>query len=101
MIQVFVAEIGGRGVFALNADGLAAAKAVLADPDVAAELRQFQTDDAVIWNGIEEVVVRAPQPDEQALWQRAFLQAIGERDVSYEDAVSETWICLLVAVLKP
>lgn len=101
MTQVFVAEIGGRGVLALNADDFAAAKAVLADPDVAAELRQFQTDEAIIWNGTDEVLVRAPQPDEQALWQKAFLQAIGERDVSYEDAVSETWICLLVAVLKP
>ncbi len=101
MTQVFVAEIGGRGVFALNADGLAAAKAVLADPDVRAELRQFQTDDAIVWNGTDEVLIRPPQPDEQALWQKAFLQAIGDRDLNYEDAASETWICLLVAVLKP
>ncbi|HEX5377173.1 MAG TPA: hypothetical protein VFW47_01290 [Phenylobacterium sp.] len=101
MIAVFVAEIVGRPVIALNAEGVAEAEAVLAEPGVRIDLQQFLVDGQALWNGEDEIYVRTPHAAERALWEESFHKALAESGACYEDAVRETWICLLVAVSGP
>ena len=98
MIEVFAADIGGLPAVALNADGLDGAAAVLAEPAVRADLQAFRVNGRPLWNGIDKIVLRPPSRAERALWEAAFLEAIGARGVSREAALLDTWVCVLVAV---
>lgn len=98
MTAVFVAEIGGRALIALNAEGEAQAMAVLEEPGVRLDLQGFHSGGQALWNGVDELRLRAPEPHEEALWQASFEKAVTDSGASYEDALCETWICVLVAV---
>ena len=101
MIAVYVAEIAGSPVFALNAPARDAAEATLAEPGVQLDLQQFRTGGAPLWNGLDQIVLRDPTDPERALWEASFFKAIRDRGSSLEDALQETWICMLVAVSPP
>lgn len=101
MIELFVAEIAGRPVLALNAKSVEAAQAILAEPGVRADLKAFRSGEAALWNGRDKVYLREPFPEERALWEASFLEAIGRSGAAHDDAAEETWICLLVAVSEP
>lgn len=101
MIVVYVAEIAGRPVFALNAPALDVAEATLAEPGVQLDLQQFHTGGQPLWNGEDPIVLRDPTDPEQALWEASFFNAIRSRGAVLEDALQETWICMLVAVSPP
>mgnify|MGYP007011072031 CR=1 FL=1 len=77
MIELFVAEIAGRAVLALNAESAEAAQAILAEPGVRADLKAFRSGEAALWNGRDAVYLREPFPEERALWEASFLDAIG------------------------
>jgi hypothetical protein len=101
MIAVFVAEIAGSPVLALNAQARDAAAATLAEPGVQLDLQQFRNGDAPLWNGLDEIVLRDPTDPERALWEASFFKAIRDSGATLEDALQETWICMLVAVSPP
>jgi len=101
MIAVFVAEIAGHPVFALNAPAMDAAETTLAEPGVQLDLQQFRIGDDPLWNGIDEIVLREPTAPERALWEASFFKAVRERSLVLEQALQETWICMLVAVAPP
>lgn len=101
MIAVYVAEIAGSPVFALNAPALDAAEATLAEPGVQLDLQQFRAGGEPLWNGVDAIVLREPTDPERALWEASFFKAIRDRDGALEDALQETWICMLVAVSPP
>jgi hypothetical protein len=101
MTSVFVAEIAGRPVIALNAEGVAAAEGVLSEPGVRADLLRFQADGKPVWDGEAEIYLRDPYPEERALWEDSFFKAVDGGGLSYDEAIQETWICLLVAVNDP
>lgn len=101
MIAVFVAEIAGRPVFALNAPAMDAAEATLAEPGVQLDLQQFRTGDGLLWNGTDKIVLREPTDPERALWEASFFKAVRERSLVLDHALQETWICMLVAVAPP
>lgn len=101
MIAVFVAEIAGHPVFALNAPAMDAAETTLGEPGVQLDLQQFRTGDEPLWNGTDEIVLREPTDPERALWEASFFKAIRDRGAILEDALEETWICMLVAVTPP
>ena len=98
MTDVFVAEIGGRALIALNAEGEAQAQAVLEEPGVRMDLQGFHSGGQALWNGVDELRLRAPLPQEEALWQASFEKALADSGASYDEAIRETWICVLVAV---
>jgi hypothetical protein len=98
MIAVYVAEIAGSPVLALNAPARDAAQATLAEPGVQLDLQQFRAGGEPLWNGVDEMVLREPTDSERALWEASFFKAIRDRGAALEDALEETWICMLVAV---
>ena len=98
MIAVFVAEIAGRGVIALNAESLEAAEEILVDADIRFDLQQFRADGRAVWNGVDELRVRAPRPEELALWEHSFAAAIARSGADHDEAIQDIWICLLVPV---
>ncbi len=101
MIAVFVAEIAGHPVFALNAPVMDVAATILAEPGVQLDLQQFRSGDDPLWNGVDEIVLREPTAPERALWEASFFKALRERSLVLEQALQETWICMLVAVAPP
>jgi hypothetical protein len=101
MIVVYVAEIAGSPLLALNAPTRAAAQATLAEPGVQLDLQQFRAAGAPLWNGIDAMMLRDPSESERALWEASFFKAIRDRDATLDDALQETWICMLVAVSPP
>jgi hypothetical protein len=101
MIVVYVAEIAGSPVFALNAPARDAAEATLAEPGVQLDLQQFHAGGQPLWNGVDEIVLRDPTDPERAMWEASFFKAIRDRGAVLEDALQETWICMLVAVSPP
>ena len=101
MIELFVAEIAGRAVLALNAESAEAAQAILAEPGVRSDLKAFRSGEAALWNGRDKVYLREPFPEERALWEASFLDAIRRSGAARDEAAKETWICLLVAVSEP
>lgn len=98
MTDVFVAEIGGRPLIALNAEGADEARAVLEEPGVRLDLQGFHNGGQMLWNGVDELRLRPSEPQEQALWQASFEKALADSGAPYEEAIRETWICVLVAV---
>jgi hypothetical protein len=101
MIVVYVAEVAGRPMFALNAPNRDAAEATLAEPGVRLDLQQFHAGGAPLWDGVSAMVLRDPTDPERALWEASFFKAIRDRGAALEDALQETWICMLVAVSPP
>jgi hypothetical protein len=101
MIVVYVAEIAGSPVFALNAPTRDAAEATLAEPGVQLDLQQFRAGGAPLWDGVAGVTLREPTDAERALWEASFFKAIRDRGAVLEDALQDTWICMLVAVSPP
>lgn len=101
MIPVFVAEIAGRAVMALNAEAEDAAQAVLSEPGVRFDLQQYKIGGAPVWNGLDAIALRPPEPAERALWEAAFHEAVAKSGAALDEAVRETWICFLVGVAPP
>lgn len=101
MIAVFVAEIAGQPVFALNAPALDVAETILAEPGVRLDLQQFRIGDAPLWNGIDQIILRECTEAERIFWEASFFKAIRDRGAVLDDALTETWICMLVAVAPP
>lgn len=101
MTDVFVAEIDGRALIALNAAGPTAAQAVLDDPAVRFDLQSFRRGDGKpIWNGSDPLSLREALPPEQELWESSFREAIAASGAPYDAAIADTWICWLVAVAQ-
>lgn len=101
MTDVFVAEIDGRALIALNAAGPSAAQTVLDDPAVRFDLQSFRRGDGKpIWNGTATLSLREAEPSERELWESSFRDAIAASGAAYDEAIGETWICWLVAVAQ-
>jgi len=98
-MDIYVAEINGRSIAALNADQISDAEALVKNPAIKTELMVLENDGAPLWDGEATICVRSALPQEQATWRDFQNRAIRQGDVDAEK--SEPRVCLLVPVVDP
>ena len=98
-MNVYVAEINGPGIAALNADQNSDAEKFVKNPAIEAELMVLENDGAPLWDGEASIRVRAAFPDEQSEWRESRDQAMREEKNSSDNP--EIWLCFLVPVIDP
>ena len=98
-MSIYVAEINGRGIAALNADQNSDAEKFVKNPAIEAELMVLENDGAPLWDGEASICVRAAFPDEQSEWRESRDQAMREEKISSDNP--EIWLCFLVPVIDP
>jgi hypothetical protein len=96
---VYVAEINGRGLAAVNADKASDAEAFLDSSAVEAELMILESNGVPLWDGETEICVREALPDEQATWRQSRDEAVREGKIGASER--ETWLSFLVPVIDP
>jgi hypothetical protein len=94
---VYVAEINGRGIAAVNADQISDAEELVKNPAIEIELMVLENDGAPLWDGEAPIRMRSALPEEQAVWRDFDDQA--KRESKIDGA--EPCICFLVPVVDP
>jgi len=94
-MPVYVAEIAGEGVAALNAASELEAEGVFqSDCDLSCYHR---VDGSALWDGTAKIFIRAAFPEEYAKWDASYARAVQ----AHEIADGEEWVEFLVAVTDP
>jgi len=96
---VYVAEINGRGIAAVNADQISDAEKFVKNPAIEIELMVLESDGTPLWDGEAPICLRAAVPEEQAAWQDFQDQAIRENKIDQDKP--EPQLCFLVPVVDP
>src|SRR6266576_6042825 len=98
-MDIYVAEINGRSIAAVNADQIADAESLVTNPAIEIELMVLENEGAPLWDGEVPICVRPALPEEQAVWRDFQNQAIREGDIDAER--TERRLCFLVPVVDP
>jgi hypothetical protein len=95
-MAVYVAEIAGRGIAAMNAS--AEAEEWFCGEQFKADLSCFDDKDGnPLWDGEQEIYVREALPEEYAKWQASRSLAARRGEVNDDD---EPWLHFLVPVIE-
>jgi hypothetical protein len=79
-MDMYVAEINGRSIAAVNADQISDAEALVKNPAIETELLVLENDGAPLWDGQASISVRQALPEERAAWRDFQNEAIREND---------------------
>jgi hypothetical protein len=86
-MTIYVAEINGRAVAAINAEGNFIAEDWLGGPAFHSELLRLRDEDGdPIWDGEAEIHVRAARSQEEQIWERKRAEAVTEAQVDDDEA---------------
>jgi hypothetical protein len=96
---VYVAEINGRGIAAVNADQISDAEGFVKNAAIQSELMVLENDGAPLWDGDAAICMRAALPEEQAAWQDFQDHAARENKIDRDKL--ELRLCFLVPVIDP
>ncbi len=96
---VYVADINGRGIAAVNADQISDAEEFVKNPAIEIELMVLENDGAPLWDGEAPICMRSALPEEQAAWRDFQDQAIRENKIDGDKL--EPRLCFLVPVVDP
>src|SRR5882757_4041020 len=90
-MTIFVAEVSGRAIAAMNAENVVTAEDWLAGPAFHSELLRLRDEEGdPLWDGEAEIHVRPAMPQEEAIWERARDEAVADGDFDEnEDQVRE------------
>jgi hypothetical protein len=99
MMSVFVAEISGKVIAALNASSTIEAEEVLLGEDFEEELLVLEIDGRPIWDGNTDIHIRKALPEEEAKWEASRARAVLANEIV--DDEDEQWLALLVPVADP
>jgi hypothetical protein len=94
-MTVYVAEIEGTGIAAFHADTGADAERLVRDRVFRDDLMVLATGGVPLWDGVTDIVVRLPRPDEEAKWRASRAKAIRRGNLEENDV---GWIAFLVAL---
>jgi hypothetical protein len=95
-MTIYVAEINGRAVAAINAESNFIAEDWLGGPAFHSELLRLRDEDGdPIWNGEAEIHVRAARSQEEEIWERKRAEAVADGQVDNEEA---TVVLFLISV---
>jgi hypothetical protein len=93
MMPVYVAVVGDRSILALHADCHSDAARRIGDSLLRDDLMALASGGAPLWNGIENILVRSAQSDEQSRWDVSRIRAIRRGNLDGDD---RGWIAFLV-----
>jgi len=93
-MSTYTIEIDGRAVGAFNCEGNSQAISFVNEPLVRNKLALFESDGSPLWDGGQKIEMRLAEPEEAAIFQTAYIQAIKDREIG----VGEQWLMFLVAV---
>jgi len=93
-MSTYTIEIDGRAVGAFNCEGNSQAISFVNEPLVRNKLARFESDGAPLWDGGQKIEMRLAEPEEAAIFQTAYIQAIKDREIG----AGEQWLMFLVAV---
>src|SRR5262245_22564737 len=96
-MNVYVAEISGRGVLAFEAANDLDAEERLLDRTLVRDLRVLQHQGKPLWDGVSKMRLREPKPMELDIWHTEHNAATAL--LSDED--DKSWRVFLVAVVDP
>ena len=77
-MNVYVAEIAGRGIAAFDAADDADAQLHLADKAFVRDLLVLQNQGRPLWDGVSKIQLRNASPEEAAAWQSGLV--VGDED---------------------
>jgi hypothetical protein len=104
-MSVYVIEIAGRGIAAINADSLDEAETWFEGESFEDDLRRLVDNDGnLIRDGEQEIGIREAQPEEDAAWQRTVAREraeIQKRPVAVARQLGERSVCWLIPVTDP
>jgi hypothetical protein len=98
-MSVYVAEINGRGIAAVNADQISDAEEFVKNPAIELELMLLECDGVPLWDGETPICLRAALPQEQAMWEDFEDQVRRENRIDQDK--HEPPLCFLVPVVDP
>ena len=98
-MDIYVAEINGRSIAAVNADQISDAESLVKNPAIEIELMVLENDGTPLWDGEAPIGVRPALPEERAVWRDFQNQAIREGDI--DAGTPEPRLCFLVPVVDP
>jgi hypothetical protein len=93
-MSVYVVEIAGRAVVALDAADDGEAKSLISDSEFRRDLRVFQSGGHALWDGVAELRLRPAHETETGIWQADQRTATLADDRTYSRA-------FLVRVVDP
>jgi hypothetical protein len=96
-MTVYVADIGGRGVAAFQADSDSDAE-LARDRVFRDDLMVLTTGGLPLWDGVSAIEIRQARSGEAAKWRASHARAISQGNIEGAD---EAWIAFLVALTDP
>ena len=93
-MSTYTIEIDGRAVGAFNCEGMSQAISFVNEPFVRNKLALLESNGAPLWDPGQEIEMRLSEPEEAAIFQTAYVQAIKDREIG----AGEQWLAFLVAV---
>jgi hypothetical protein len=97
-MTVYVADIGGKGVAAFEADSDSDAERLARDRVFRDDLMVLTTGGLPLWDGVSDIEIRHARPGEAAKWRASRARAISQGDI---EGAEEAWIAFLVALTDP
>jgi hypothetical protein len=97
-MTVYVADIGGRGVAAFQADSDSDAERLARDRVFRDDLMVLATGGLPLWDGVSAIEIRQARPGEAAKWRASRARAISQGNIEGAD---EAWVAFLVALTDP
>jgi len=96
---IYVAEINGRSIAAVNADQIADAESLVTNPAIEIELMVLENQGTPLWDGEAPICVRPAFPKEQEVWRDFQNQVMPQSQTDANGA--EPQLCFLVPVVDP
>jgi hypothetical protein len=85
-MTIYVAEISGRAIAAMNAENVVTAEDWLAGPIFHSELLRLKDEEGdSLWDGEAEIHVRPALPREEAIWEEARDEAVADGDFDEDE----------------
>ena len=97
-MTVYVADIGGRGVAAFQADSDSDAVRLARDRVFRDDLMVLTTGGLPLWDGVADIEIRHARPDEATKWWASRARAVRQGNI---EGAEEAWIAFLVALTDP
>ena len=92
-MPVYVAVVGDRSILALHADCHSDAAGRVCASLLRDDLMTLSSDGVPLWDGIQDILVRSAQPDQQSRWDMSRIRAIRRGNLDCDD---HSWIAFLI-----
>jgi len=95
-MTVYVAEINGRAIAALDAETKSAAEEWFRGDEFCSDLSSLEDEDnQPLWDGKQDIHVRQAVSEEAQDWQKSHAKALLEKEIDEEDE----WLVFLIPVI--